>query len=53
MGPNWGVTMEQIEAVLGAKLPDPATVIRTYFQGSGGEFGIQKVKLQELVDAAK
>jgi hypothetical protein len=47
---DWGVTVEQIEAVLGAKLPDPATVIRAYFQGSGGEFGIQKVKLQELVD---
>lgn len=50
---DWGVTVEQIEAVLGVKLPDPATVIRTYFQGSGGEFGIQKVKLQELVDSVK
>jgi len=49
----WGVSQEQIEAVLGMPAGSRGTSMRDYFADAGVEFSLFKTGLQELVDAAR
>lgn len=49
---DWGVTQEDIEAVLGQPMGHPLTEIRGFCQENGLEFQSVKAELQTLVDQA-
>jgi hypothetical protein len=48
---EWGVTKEQIEAILAMPIGARGTAVRDYFIDKGLEFSTYKTQLQELVDS--
>jgi len=49
---DWGVTREELEAVLEMPIGPRGTAVRDFFLEKGLEFSTYKTRLQELVDAA-
>jgi hypothetical protein len=47
---DWGLSVEAIEQIIGAQMPDPGTVVKDYVTTSGGEFAGVKTALQTAVD---
>ncbi|GAB4543285.1 MAG: hypothetical protein Fur002_15000 [Anaerolineales bacterium] len=49
---GWGVPQENIETILGAPLPNPATTLKDYASANGLDFETMKAQLQEEVEKA-
>ena len=50
---DWGVSMENIQKVVGSDLPELSTVIKDFITGKGLEFSGVKTQLQVEVDQVK
>ncbi|NTV90024.1 MAG: hypothetical protein HGA22_06640, partial [Clostridiales bacterium] len=50
---DWGVTKEDIELILGEKMPDPDKIIKDYATSKEIEFSTLKEPLQTLADKTK
>ncbi len=50
---NWGILEEDIEEIIGGKIPSVNIIIRDYCVEKGIEFSVVKEKLQEKVDSIK
>jgi hypothetical protein len=48
---NWGVSVEDIEEVIGEEFPNADTIIRDYASQKGLEFSVLKSALQEKVNS--
>ena len=49
---DWGVSQADIEKIIGAAMPDPATVVKDFVTQNGLSFSTVKAALQAAVDAA-
>jgi len=47
---NWGISVEQIEAIIGGKIPNRLTLVRDYCTENGFPFGGIKIDLQFKLD---
>ncbi len=47
---DWGLTAEAIGQVIGAQMPEPATLVKDFVTQGGGSFGPVKNALQDAVD---
>ena len=47
---DWGLTAEAIGQVIGASMPEPATLVKDFVTQGGGSFGPLKNALQDAVD---
>jgi hypothetical protein len=47
---DWGVPVEQIEAILGGEIPNRLVLVRDYCAENGLSFGVIKAELQAVVD---
>ncbi len=47
---DWGLTAEAISQVIGASMPEPATLVKDFVTQGGGSFGPVKNALQDAVD---
>ena len=47
---DWGLTEEQIEAVIGGEMPNKLMLVRDYCTENGLSFGIIKAEFQAMVD---
>jgi hypothetical protein len=48
---DWGVSQVEIEQIIGAAMPDPATVVKDFVTQNGQTFSEVKTALQAAVDA--